>query len=372
MLEFIATYWTLFLLAFVYVVLAKVLVKRHCAEIRSTREDKQKALKAGVMFLKHRKAIAFLSIKVLIWVFLFYYFSGLLVYRNPYSNFVQNRQSGVPFELMTIFDFDQISGFDQTDLRPQISSFFGRGWDSIFLHGMEHKTLWIYGLLSFPDPRSNGGWPPLSMHAIWGETVEDKLKILERLAYSAYLPKMQWVNNRPSTGHDTLTHIATRTEVVSPVFLRLFWKEGLGETRETVAREVIFTTDIYNIHNIWLLFHTLTPLDADPQLLSFLNTEKQRLLMQAKDYHPGNVNRDILFYGLKEMPWAIVPYPADPFLTALLVWLPTLPAKWFLFAPMFYVPYEVIGRVAWVYYYFLVLLGVVAVSLILRAEFKKR
>ncbi|MBS3951161.1 MAG: hypothetical protein KGZ53_10965 [Peptococcaceae bacterium] len=322
--------------------------------------------------MKRRKAIAFLFIKILIWVFLFYYFIGLLVYRNHYSTFVQNRQSGVPFELMTVFDFNQISSFDRTDPRPQISSFFGRGWDFRLLHGMEHKTLWIYGLLSFPDPRSNGGWPPLSMHAIWGEAVEDKLEILERLAYLGYLPKMQWVNNRPSTGHDTLTHIATRTEVISPVFLRLFWKEQLGEARETAAREIIFTTNIYNIQNIWLLFHALEPPNADPELLSFLSAEKQRLLKQAEDYRPGNVNRDILFYGLKEMSETIVPYSVDPFLTALLVWLPTLPAKWILFVPMFYVPYDAISSVAWVYYYFLVVLGVVVVSFFLRAKFKER
>lgn len=142
--------------------------------------------------MKHRKTIAFLSIKVLIWLFLFYYFSGLIVYRNPYSTFVRNRQSGVPFELMTTFGFDQISGLEQTDLRPQISSFFGRGWDSNLLYGVEHKNLWIYGLLSFPDLRSNGGRPPPSMHAIWGETGEDKLKILERYADENYLSGMQW------------------------------------------------------------------------------------------------------------------------------------------------------------------------------------
>lgn len=303
--------------------------------------------------LKKAPAVKFLAL-----VFLGYYFIGLLVYYNTYSNFVQNRRSGIPFELMSIFSFDQARAWE-------ISYFFA--------HGQELKEIWIYGAQGLHNLRDfQGAGLPLSMHAIWGDTVEDKMNILERYTYGTYpdyLPNIQWDNNKPSTGHETLTHIATRAEVISPLSFGLIWTDEAGEQRYTSPNEIIFTTNIYSIQNIWLLFHTIEPREENPQLRNFLNTEKQTLLRQAKDIRPGNVNRSVLFYGLNKVHDILMARQRDAISALpiyLLVLFPTLPVKWLLFAPMFYVPYEYIDKAAGTYFYFLVVLGVAAFLLFIR------
>lgn len=68
------------------------------------------------------------SIAVLLVV---YYFAGLLTYHQSYASFIYNRQSGVPFELMSSFNFGQNNSW-------QVSWFFGQ-------HGVDFKEITLYG-----------------------------------------------------------------------------------------------------------------------------------------------------------------------------------------------------------------------------------
>ena len=259
------------------------------------------------------------------------------------------------------------------------------GWSVAYyfaLRGTQGTQVGLHGT-GFPVPPWESTAMPLNVHvvhAVWGDTVEDKQKIIESIALayhgrrnSDYLSSIQWINNRPSRGHDTLTHIATRSEVVSPAHHTLTWKDEHGNQKSIRTDKILLTTDIYNIQNIWLLFHTLEPPDAEPQFVSFLNTEKQRLVTQAKEYRPGNVNKAILFYGLIKVP-RLIPmrqqYEFIAFLMYHLVVLPTIPVAVLLFVPMFLVPnelHELFGVISWLYFIFLVAVGVLAFRKVVRS-----
>lgn len=176
------------------------------------------------------------------------------------------------------------------------------------------------------------------MNAIWCDTVQEKLTTIERQAWRhpatpRFVETVQWDAAEPSTGHVALTRIGTRTETISPVSFGLMWTDEQGVQRYTHTEKLVFTTDIYNIQNIWVLYHSLTPPEPDPQFISFLNSEKERLLRHAENYHAGRGDTDILFYGLSELPRLLASRKdgkAEAAIWGLFVGLPTLPIKWIL------------------------------------------
>lgn len=295
------------------------------------------------------------------------YFVGLLTYHQSLASFIYNRQSGVPFELMSSFNFTKDNSW-------QVSCFFRQ-------HGVAYKEITLYGAgLPIVRPDFQGGGLPIGVNALWYDSIQDNLTAMERQvgwrnpAIPKFVETVQWDRGAPSTGHVALTRIGTRTETISPLSFGLMWTDAQGAPRYTHTEKLVFTTDIYSIQNIWLLYHSLNPPDPDPQFVSFLNSEKERFLRNAENYQAGKVDTAILFYGLPELPRLLASGKGgivEAALWGLFVGLPTLPIKWMLFAPLFMVPHTLIGVVAWMYFYFLVLLGVAASFLCVRAWRKR-
>ncbi|MEW6524823.1 MAG: hypothetical protein AB1445_14990 [Bacillota bacterium] len=300
---------------------------------------------------------------ILFWYFIVYVPLGLLLHSRAYVAFANHRASGIPFELLTLFDGSPYAAQ---------SLFWSWPWPPWRLQaGFLH-----IGGKSFPAA-AGSDVGSLSLSVLWGSTAEEKMIVAERMLH---LPSVSWTAGGPVSGERELTLVGRSVDEFVAPSPQERWcgaRQRYVPWGATVSR---IATYVYNMDRIWHWFSVGTAnevsLDDSPEVARAVavimsDPDKRHrpfpagtfsevlppgdnpLMMAAKDemvstarhYRAGAVSRELLLGAVRVLYFRYAgPFLLpDSFIPLVLWWvflyLPTLPIRYLLFAPLVFSPH---------------------------------
>lgn len=314
---------------------------------------------------------------LVIWYLVIYLPLGLICHARAYVNFVHHRASGIPFEIMTAYR-----------AHPTRAGTLNWAW---FWPPGELQEGYLRRVAVTPVEIGDIGQAGVSLElVVWGASGAGKEALARHLLGDQSVDGLIRPEGPPTSGNPQPTRVGRRaTEWLSELVEE--WnpsEQRLAYSRVTVNSTVLY---LYNAHRVWYVFAARTGVDValpdHPELARVveeaarrpggvsatvfasgtfapaLSPEDQPGVMAALDqavtkagrWRPGEQSRSLLLGYIRQLDFrhaGLVPLH-DSFLPTVLwstfLYLPTLPVRYLLLAPLIVMPHRLVVPLAYLY-----------------------
>lgn len=312
---------------------------------------------------------------LIVWYLAIYLPVGFLCHAKAYVNFVHHRASGIPYEIMSIYDAHPASA---------ITLHWAWFWPPWKLQGGCLRNVY-----SKPVPIGDRHQASVSVGTvIWGDSVENKKATARMWLGNHFIEGLTWIEGQPVSGKPKLTLVAFEaSERLGNIAER--WnpsQQRIVLYAATITRAI---NHVYNANNVWYFFTATTSIDVslldnpelaaiaeeairqpgsfvafplgtlpqalapedDPQITAALN----ELVTKAGRWRAGMQSTSLLFQSIRaiDLRYAGLVTLHDSFvpnvLWSIFLYLPTLPIRYLLFFPLIIVPHWLVIPLAFLY-----------------------